>query len=299
MNGNLGRDRLWNQQIWSDIDNAVRDEVGRVRVAQRVFPCTLLPNGQQVPKDQLSTKASDILKIQEGQTKPFVEIWVEFSLTQSQVDSEESLHTGRTLARLAANKIAAKEDSLLFHGNAQSAAALTKAAVAAKEPTPTHLVKDENADSLDKGLLGEDPGTTGAHPHVGTKGTTVKPEELVGKVVEGIGKLSTRAHAGPYALFLSSQKFAEASTPLTGTTVTPADRIIPLVTGGFYGTGRLPDDDGLLVSLGGEPTTIYIGIDATTAFTQTEPNGTYRFRVFERIQFVARDPSVFLRLVLK
>jgi uncharacterized linocin/CFP29 family protein len=286
MNGNLGRDRLWNQQIWSDIDNAVRDEVGRVRVVQRVFPCTLLANGQQVPKDQLSTEASDILKIQEGRTKPFVEIWVEFSLTQSQVDSEESLHTGRTLARLAANKIAAKEDSLLFHGNAQSAAALTKAAVAAKRPTPTHLVKDENADSLDKGLLGGDPGTTGAHPHVGTKGTTVKPEELVGKVVEGIGKLST-AHAGPYALFLSSQKFA------------PADRIIPLVAGGFYGTGRLPDDDGLLVSLGGEPTTIYIGIDATTAFTQTEPNGTYRFRVFERIQFVARDPSVFLRLVLK
>jgi uncharacterized linocin/CFP29 family protein len=298
MNGNLGRDRLWNQQIWSDIDNAVRDEVGRVRVVQRVFPCTLLANGQQVPKDQLSTEASDILKIQEGRTKPFVEIWVEFSLTQSQVDSEESLHTGRTLARLAANKIAAKEDSLLFHGNAQSAAALTKAAIAAKKPTPTHLVKDENADSLDKGLLGGDPGTTGAHPHVGTKGTTVKPEELVGKVVEGIGKLST-AHAGPYALFLSSQKFAEASTPLTGTTVTPADRIIPLVTGGFYGTGRLPDDDGLLVSLGGEPTTIYIGIDATTAFTQTEPNGTYRFRVFEQIQFVARDPSVFLRLVLK
>jgi uncharacterized linocin/CFP29 family protein len=183
MNENLGRDRLWNQQIWSDIDNAVRDEVGRVRVAQRVFPCILLPNAQQVPKDQLSTKASDILKIQEGQTKPFVEIWVEFSLTQSQIDSEESLHTGRTLARLAANKIAAKEDSLLFHGNAQSAAALTKAAIAAKKPTPTHLVKDENADSLDKGLLGEDPGTTGAYPHVGTKGTTVKPEELVGTTV--------------------------------------------------------------------------------------------------------------------
>src|SRR4029077_14052331 len=213
--------------------------------------------------------------------------------TQSQVDGEESLHTGRTLARLAANKIAAKEDSLLFHGNAVSAAALTKAAVAAKQPTPTHLVKIENADSLDKGLLGC------AHLHVGTQGMRGKPEELVGIVVEGIGKLSTSAHAGPYALFLSSQKFAEASTPLTGTTVTPADRINPLSTGGFYGTGCLPDADGLLASLGGELTTIYIGIDATTAFTQTEPNGTYRFRVFERIQFVARDPSVLLRLVLK
>jgi hypothetical protein len=98
---------------------------------------------------------------------------------------------------------------------------------------------------------------------------------------------------GPYALFLPAKRFAYASTPLSGTTVTPGDRITPLVTGGFHGTGCLPDNDGLLVSLGGEPTTIYLGIDATTAFTQIEPNGIYRFRVFERFQFVERDRAAF------
>jgi uncharacterized linocin/CFP29 family protein len=272
MNGNLGRDRLWNQQIWSDIDNAVRDEVGRVRVAQKVFPCTLVPNWQQVPKDQLSTSAPNILKIDEGQTKPFVEIWVEFSLTQSQVENEENLHTGRTLARMAANKIAAAEDTLLFRGKARAS------------ETMSPLVQEVNAGSLGDGFLQV------AAP------TSAKPDDLVDKVAAGIAELTNAQHYGPYALFLPAKRFAYASTPLSGTTVTPRDRITPLVTGGFYGTGCLPDDDGLLVSLGGEPTTIYLGIDATTAFTQIEPKGIYRFRVFERFQVVERDSAAFRRL---
>jgi uncharacterized linocin/CFP29 family protein len=283
MNGTLGRDKLWNQQIWDDIDNAVRDEVGRIRVAQKVFPCTLLASGQQVPKDQLSTKVTDILKIEEGQTKPFVEIWVEFSLTQSQVDSEENLHTGRTLARMAANKIAAAEDTLLFRGKAKAVAALTT--MSAKSP----LVREVNADFLGEGFLGAyaGPAVTVAKP------TSGKPDDLVGKVADGIAELKKKQHYGPYALFLPAKQFAYASTPSPGTTATPADRITPLVSGGFVGTGCLDDNEGLLVSLGGEPTTIYIGIDATTAFTHIESNGIYRFRVFERFQFVERDSTVF------
>jgi uncharacterized linocin/CFP29 family protein len=290
MNGTLGRDKLWNQQIWSDIDSAVRDEVGRIRVAQKVFPCTLLPGGQQVPKDEVSI--SDILKIEEGQTKPFVEIWVEFSLTQSQVENEENLHAGRTLARMAANKIAETEDALLFHGESKSPTALAAKA----GPAKPSLVKDENVASLKTGLLGEDPGK-GPYHHLNVNDVTKNPEDLVKQVGDGIAELTKRTNPGPYALFLPPKRFADASsTPLPKTTVTAAERIIPMVTGGFLAVGSLPESAGLLVSLGGEPTTIYIGIDATTAFTQIQPNGGYRFRVFERIQFVIRDPKAFARL---
>ena len=38
MNGSLGRDRVWNDYIWSEMDKAVREEVGRVRVAQKSVP---------------------------------------------------------------------------------------------------------------------------------------------------------------------------------------------------------------------------------------------------------------------
>ena len=44
MNGSLGRDRVWNDHIWSEIDKAVREEIGCARVAQKVFPSTVVNN---------------------------------------------------------------------------------------------------------------------------------------------------------------------------------------------------------------------------------------------------------------
>ena len=61
MNGTLGRDKIWNDQIWSDIDKAVREEVGRIRVAQKVFPTTVVNNVLPVAANKLfqSTGAQD------------------------------------------------------------------------------------------------------------------------------------------------------------------------------------------------------------------------------------------------
>jgi hypothetical protein len=77
--------------------------------------------------------------------------------------------------------------------------------------------------------------------------------------------------------------------------VTTAERIRPLVERGFYGTGTLPADRGLLVALGGDPTTLYVGREATTEFVRKD-GGTYVFRVVERIQFVARDARALVLL---
>jgi uncharacterized linocin/CFP29 family protein len=292
MNGNLGREKLWNPQIWSDIDKAVQEEVGRVRVAQKVFPCTLLPSGQPIPRDKLSSRIPGTLMISEGLSKPFVSIEVEFALTQSQVDNEESQHTGRTLARMAANRLAAVEDILLFQGKER-----LKGPLGGGGPD----VIEESAESLEKGFLGEDDDAKrGGNRVLRVTDVTKHPDDIVKKVAQGIADLRKSFHVGPYALFLSSEKFADASAPTAEFHfATAADRINPLVTGGFYGTGSLPTSDGLLVSLGGEPTTIYIGNDTTVEFTQVDLNGRYRFRVFERFQSVVRDWKVFVRFKLE
>src|ERR1700736_1193009 len=107
MNGTLGRDKVWNDQIWSEIDKAVREEVGRIRAAQKVFPSTILNNVQAVPLNAVPNFRT--LKT-DDQFKPFIEMSKWFSLTQAQVESEETTHTARTLARLAARTIAAGED---------------------------------------------------------------------------------------------------------------------------------------------------------------------------------------------
>jgi hypothetical protein len=56
------------------------------------------------------------------------------------------------------------------------------------------------------------------------------------------------------------------------------------------------NDIGILVSLGGEPTQIVLGLDATTAFTYTDHQGFYYFRTFERIQWVVQDGRAFQTL---
>ena len=121
-------------------------------------------------------------------------------------------------------------------------------------------------------------------------------------VVEGIAHLTETAQAPKYALILPSGVYADTYAPVGDSSlVTTADRIKPLVEGGFYGTGTLPDPTnkkpglGLLVALGGDPTSVYVGREAKAEFLQKE-GSKYVFRVVERIQFVARDARALVRL---
>src|SRR5262245_20777145 len=110
---NLNRDDLWTKDVWADIDKAVLAEVGPIRVAQKVFPTTTMAGASNVPADVFDPAT---MSIEEGKTKPFIEISVDFRLTQSQVDNETTLHTARTLAKLAAKSLALAEDTLTFRG---------------------------------------------------------------------------------------------------------------------------------------------------------------------------------------
>src|SRR5215469_9546312 len=118
MNGNLGRDRIWNDHIWGEIDKAVREEVGRIRVAQKVFPSSVVNNVLPVsttPAVILGQVAPPPLPIPE-QFQPFFEVSSEFVLTQAQVDGEENLRLAPSRARLAASAVANAEDAILFLG---------------------------------------------------------------------------------------------------------------------------------------------------------------------------------------
>src|SRR5271165_5252164 len=118
MNGNLGRDRLWNDRIWSEIDKAVREEVGRIRVAQKVFASSVANNAlpvcttRAVPFGVLVPPAG----VMPDQFQPFFEISSQFVLTQEQVDGEENVHLAPSRARLTATAIANAEDTILFLG---------------------------------------------------------------------------------------------------------------------------------------------------------------------------------------
>lgn len=268
MNGTLGRDKIWNDQIWNDIDKAVRDEVGRIRVAQKVFPSTILQNVQAVAVNTLTTGP---LRLDDG-FQPFIEMSVAFVLTQVQVENEESMHLARALAKLAGRTVAAAEDKFLF------------TATAGKFSSPGVDITNQSA--VPDGIVQQASGTS-----------EPAKTNIFTALAKGIGDLNGKNQPGPYALFLSPSRYASTYQPITtGSLVTNAERIIPLVPGGFYAVNSLSDDVGILVSLGGEPTTIYLGIEATTAFAYVDEKGAYKFRVFERIQLVVRDSTAFVTL---
>lgn len=285
----LRRDELWadaGSTAWAEIDTAVQAEVARIRMAQMVFPTVQVPDSPNVSVDQFDPKT---MTIAEGQTRPFVEISLKFALTGSQVDNEASLRTARALALLAAKTTAQCEDEIFFQGN--------QAPNFVKNPFPK-LLTFTNINSMGRGLLGL------INPKQIVPVNPPAPKTAYGSatfdaVVQGIAVLIGLGHPGPFALFLSTEIYADTYQTVAASLTTTADRIRPLVTGGYYGTGSLPAATGLLVSLGGEPTTIYIAQDAVTAFTEGDVDGLYRFRVFERAQIVNRDARALVRLDFK
>lgn len=279
-----GREGMWTPQIWSDIDKGVMADVDRVRVAQKVFPTQLKPNQDNVQADILTVgnAPGDPLMIQEGVTLPFIEISAKYALTESQLNNEVNLRSSKTLAQLTARKVALAEDLVFFQG------------AHAKIPNDVTV---SNMSPDWPGLLNL-PGML-APIEVERLHSNGYGENTFKAVSQGIGKLITAGHPGPYALILETSLYADTYAPVPNTLVTTSDRINPLVDGRFYSTGTFPTGTGLLVSLGGTPTTIYIALNTTVVTNWRDPFGNFRFRVYERVQIVTREPNAFVKLVFK
>lgn len=288
MNGSLGRDKVWNDQIWSEIDKAVREEVGRIRVAQKVFPSIVVNNVLPV-STTFAVPFGPAPSV--DQFQPLLEISKQFVLTQAQVDGEENMHLGLSFARLAASAIAAAEDALLFLG----------APGAIPPPIAAMGVTVTNPPAIPQGFVAQ----AAINPFVASVGAipgTVG--NILAALAAGMAALNNNAQPGPYALFLSPNNYAQAFNPGgPGLLQAPGDQINRVVTGGFYMVSSLagplppPPNRGILVSLGGESARIILGADATAAFTFVDQLGNYYFRVFERIQLVVRDGRAFQTLV--
>jgi uncharacterized linocin/CFP29 family protein len=289
----------WDPAVWEEINAAVRAEVGKVRVAQKVFPTTVIGGAPtEVPDDVV--KFPDF-SIEEGRTKPFVEISQTFSLTAVQVAKEPILKTAKILARMAAKAIALAEDKLLFQGKDAALGTVTAT----------------GKDSLGTGLLGaaspndaSDADTYKVSIPIDVRQRSNRPpiwgENLFSAAAKGISNLTANKGQTPrYALILPLDAYTDTFVPLSNATLdTTSQGIRPLMDGGFHGTAALPamtppmgmapggPGKGLLVALGGDPTVLYVGREAEAEFV-VKQGAKYNFRVAERVQFVARDPCAF------
>jgi uncharacterized linocin/CFP29 family protein len=314
----------WSSAAWDEIYAGLLREVGKVRVAQKVFPTSLVPgDANQILNEVIdfagaaATPPRLDLSVQEGDTKPFVELYREFSLTTTQVRQEAETHLGETLARMAAKEIALAEDAYIFQTSDRAAQrgvggtipVLNSPAVhadnwrtltdfgllaEANDPKPDDADANSVSVPIDVALSTSTAGATAGKSGAAAAAAAGPPSPLYGEqtfkaVTAGIAKLVSKAQAPPYALFLPTAVYADTFIPpSTASLVTTADRIRPLVEGGFHTSGVLPAKEGLLVALGGEPVKLFVGREATAEYVRKE-GAKYFFRVVERVQYVVRD----------
>jgi uncharacterized linocin/CFP29 family protein len=295
--GNLGREKVpWTQELWDRLDAAVYDEMQRILIARRFIPVVhAAPDALTVPADTVITNADDLaasnkglLQVNEAAVTEIIEIWVEFSLTHQQVEREMTLSSAVTLATRAANLLAQGEDLLINQGNdvlKYNPLFLNGRIHTRAGPGPLGLT---NRESLPKG---EEQVLFVSFTDSAQQRYT---ENTFGVVEEAYVRLQGEGHYGPYALILPPGPNADTRAPLKDTLIMPADRIVSLVDGRFYGTGTLPEIPeilGVMLSWGGNSIDMVVARDATTAFLQEDSEGLFRFRVFERFALRDKDPT--------
>jgi uncharacterized linocin/CFP29 family protein len=331
-----GRSKIpWSKDVWDRIDAAVAMEVKRTRVCGRFLPVRPVPpKTTSVPTDSYgfvpgAAGAGGIFSVDEGATIRLNEYYVEFELTPQQVDQEEGdfknlgHSTAVTLATKAANVLAQAEDLIIFQG---------QNAITGAGPFTSQQVQTLGGNQpLDTGLLNfpigsKLPPPPGAGPL--TPAITILPVGPLAPAVPGViygpntfevvaqaySQLQAVGHYGPYALVLETIPYADTFAPLPATLTLTADRIKPLMTAGFFGTGTLPPNAlpappppavtpplvppyfGVMVSLGGNTMDLVSGHEPIAAFQQEDTTGNYRFRVLQRFALRVKDPTAIVIL---
>jgi uncharacterized linocin/CFP29 family protein len=276
----LGREQLdWSPSVWKALDDAVHDEFHRTAVGLKFIPFHgQMDNATNVPADVIDLTT---MTVNEAAVTALVELGIDFGLTRQQTAAEEQDATGVTLGTRAANLLAQAEDLVIFQGEA-----------ALKNPIFKRV--QQRSGTGGPGLLASATETVAVAPIA--QNPQLYGENSFRSVADAYGRLQRQGHAGPYALALHSDVYADTLAPIANMPSVPADQIRQLTTLGMFGTGALPQHTGVLVSVGGNSMDLVVGMEPTTEVLQQDKDGFYRFRVFERFVLRVKDKTAVVRL---
>jgi uncharacterized linocin/CFP29 family protein len=282
----------WTPTNWATINGGgtpptpglINTVMGKIRVLQTVFPTVVQgTDTTPVPGDTVDPKTGIASA---GLTKPVVTITKSFQVANAHVQ-DPALSMVMSQVTLAAQSLALAEDMLFFQGET------------AKLPSDISVA---SAAALGSGLLGR---ATQFHQpiqvaHAGSKESERYGTATLAAVVKGLSEFAANGQAKEYALILDPATYADANLPLQDSAIiTPASAIQALLGNGMFAMSPgLPAKTGLLVSLGGATTTLYIGTGPVVNFiVQDTRNGSdYHFNAAESIQFNNIDPRSLIKL---
>lgn len=298
MNGN----NPWNSDVWKDINGEpgnsnkpglLKQAMQPMRIAQYIFRTEVQNNDYPIPADIIDFDTGIPTS---GNTRPLATILKSFRLRTGNVpEGGASLSAiAKDQVRLAAQTLALVEDMLFFQGK--------------KASLPSEVTLQGNdIDKLDYGLLGiaeSRKQIIQVFPKTNGNEYSKYGTETFNAVVKGISLFARNLQGPPYALILEPAIFGDAGNSLSqDAIITPAKAIREIIEnshdkGHFLMSSGMPEKTGLLVSLGGGGTTLYVGTEPVI-----EPNsyndGFWFFTARESIQFHNVDPRSLIKLEFK
>jgi uncharacterized linocin/CFP29 family protein len=289
----------WTEEQWNLVQQTVRDEARKVRVAASFLPVhgPLPPDAESVPLQTVIDEAVDDptkysirqrgeseerLLVDDTRTRPLTTIAVNVYLRRSQV-AQPDLSSPLIMFRRAANIIARVEDWIVFRGQPQLPKNLADIKV---QPPIFNVAGGESFDGLVKS----------AKSKVKVPVSRRSGADLVGAVVRGIANLEDFGHLGPFALVLGPELFVMAYTPEKNSLVLPADRIKPLLDGPLLRSSTIADTEGVLVSLAGELIDLLVASDISVRLLQESLEPRYVYRVSQRFTLRIKKPEAIVAL---
>lgn len=265
----------WTEEQWARVNQAIQEEAQRARVATKFLPLygPLPPDTDFVRKVEIPAGAP--LTVKDTTTIELSTLQLKLHLRGAQLADPEM---GSVLSafRRAANIIARVEDAVVFNG------------LPLPTGTPT-LGVEITGGQQSTGLV---PVGAPAVPQV-TDG-----DKLVDAVTNAIGDLETKGYFGPFAVVLSQSFFAFTQQPNpTRQQVTPQDQIVPLLGGGsLLRCSAIPNGNGVVVALGGEPIELVVATDMSLQFLQLTTEPIYVFRVYEKLALRIKSNDAVVKL---
>lgn len=287
----------WSESQWAEISQIVQEESTKSSVAGGFLPCYgPLSASTEIIRRENVIEDDPYIHVDDIQTLTLWTLSVHVQLKQQQL-AEDNLAGAHLAFRRAANLIARAEDAIVFHG-------LPKGGPTRKEldaigvPAQCKVTSGEKmeglvaAGGLPEGHLAED--RNARLPHDIYYG-----QQLVVAVSEAIADLEGRGHLGPFACVLGNHAFVQAQTPEKNSMVLPSDRMKPILNGPVLRAGTMNRNDGVVVSLAGNPIDLVVASEPKAQFLHLTEDARAVFRVYERfslrIKEVASACSFFLK----
>lgn len=289
----------WTEAQWTRVQETVRDEAKKARVAASFMPVQgpLPDDAQTAPLQRLTVRprpASEPrrrLEINDHDTRRLTTLAVNVGLRGAQV-VEPDLSSALVAFRRAANLIARAEDYVVFLG----------------QPGANPAVPGRLAPCVIRGGAQFDGLLPIALKQAQVPVKSQHPVGLVSAVSRAVSHLEQEGHLGPFAVVLGHFLFDAAHSPI-GTLVLPSDRIRPLIDGPLLRSSWLSQfsgvpvphevPSGLVVSLADDLLDLVVAKEISVRRLQITRDDSPRhlFRVSQRFTVRVKQPTALVALV--